>query len=126
MGVLDEVGAASSAKPKPASGDERLEKWVKDKFLAYLKGQKGDVHYYMPQQNGRGVIGVPDFVLCVRGRYVTVETKKPGYRPSDVRPSQIEFAKAIEAAGGRALITDDPTEAIRLVEEVLHEEGANG
>ena len=34
-----------------------------------------DIWWYMPVQTGYGVRGIPDFVCCVRGTFVGIETK---------------------------------------------------
>lgn len=31
--------------------------------------------YYMPVQNGMGVVGIPDFIVCLEGGFVAVEAK---------------------------------------------------
>lgn len=74
--------------------------------------------YFMPVQTGRGVGGVPDFVVCMPvtvtpdmvgrtvGLFVGVETKAPGRRSnvSDLQRLQIN---AIGRAGGVAVVVDD-------------------
>ena len=34
--------------------------------------------YFMPVQTGYGVQGIPDFVVCFRGRFIGIETKFGG------------------------------------------------
>ena len=34
--------------------------------------------YYMPVQNGMGVSGIPDFIACIDGKFIAIETKAPG------------------------------------------------
>lgn len=74
--------------------------------------------YFMPVQTGRGVGGVPDFVVCVPvtvtpdmvgrtiGLFVGVETKAPGRR-ANVSDSQRLQIDAIGRAGGLAVVIDD-------------------
>ena len=74
--------------------------------------------YYMPVQNGMGVVGIPDFVACVRGRFVGIETKAPG-RLKALTPNQKRRLAEIEAAGGLALVIDD----VAKLREALEKEG---
>ena len=63
-------------------------------------------YYYMPAQNGRGRVGIPDFILCAGGRFVSIETKAPGKR-RQTTPNQDREIRAINKAGGIALVVDD-------------------
>ena len=51
---------------------------VKDAVKKVLK--KHGIWYFMPMQNGFGVVGVPDFICCFNGAFLGVETKAPGKR----------------------------------------------
>lgn len=53
---------------------------VKDAVKRIFK--RRDIWYYMPVQNGMGVTGIPDFVCCWNGRFLGVETKAPGKKPT--------------------------------------------
>jgi len=57
-----------------------------------------------------GTAGLPDIILCYRGRFVALEVKAPSGRPSKLQ--EITIAK-IKAAKGEACI-------VRSVEEVKH------
>jgi hypothetical protein len=46
---------------------------VKDKIKKFLKANA--IYYAMPATGGYGVSGVPDFLCCVRGRFVGIEAK---------------------------------------------------
>lgn len=43
--------------------------------------------YYMPVQGGYGVSGIPDFIVCVCGHFLAIETKagKNKQKPMQVR-----------------------------------------
>lgn len=60
--------------------------------------------YYMPTQNGLGVHGIPDFILCWRGRFLSIETKAPGKEPTD---NQTDRGEEIQLAQGIWLVVDD-------------------
>lgn len=71
----------------------------------------------------RGVDGISDIVgvlpagkAAPAGRFLAVETKRPGGTPT---PKQAAFLEAVRAAGGLALCVDD----VRRLEEALDREG---
>lgn len=74
---------------------------VKAAIKAWLR--EHNVWYYMPVQNGMGMMGVPDFILCYKGRFVAVECKAPGKR-STVTPLQERNIAGINASGGVAYV----------------------
>ena len=59
--------------------------------------------WFMPVQTGYGAAGVPDFLCCVQGRMVAIETKAPGKRPTKWQEQMIA---RINSAGGCAFWTD--------------------
>ena len=68
------------------------------------------IWYYMPVQNGMGVVGIHDFMCCASGRFLTIETKAPlapGSRkePADLMPpNQRRVAKEVREHGGVSLV----------------------
>lgn len=78
-----------------------------------VKGTYAKGWYYMPVQNGMGVSGIPDFIICYRGRFIVVETKAPGKKPT--RFQELQLA-AISAAEGAALVIDSEASLERLRE----------
>ena len=77
---------------------------VKEAVKKYLKSI--GAYYYMPQSNGMGRVGAPDFIVCYRGRFYAIETKAPGKR-GNTSPNQDREIAAINAAEGVALVIDD-------------------
>ena len=64
-----------------------------------------DVYYEMPVPGGYGKSSL-DFVCCVMGFYIQIETKAG---KKDMTPRQKSIARQVEKAGGRAfLYNDDP------------------
>lgn len=53
--------------------------------------------WYMPVQTGYGVKGVPDFVICLNGRFIAIETKFGGNSLS--AHQEIQRNKVVEAQG---------------------------
>jgi hypothetical protein len=64
------------------------------------------VYYFMPVQNGLGRVGIPDFICCYKGRFIAIETKRPGARDKTT-PNQDREIAAINSAGGVAVVVDD-------------------
>lgn len=79
----------------------RVKEAVKKLLKAY------GIWYYMPVQNGMGVVGIPDFICCYNGLMLAIETKAPGKR-KDLSPNQENRIAEIRAAGGTVLVVDDP------------------
>lgn len=73
------------------------------------------VWFYMPMQNGLGVVGIPDFICCVRGLFLGIETKAPGKR-DNLSPNQLARREEILAAGGEYHVVDDPEQLRAILE----------
>ncbi len=73
---------------------------LKDKVKTYLNGT--GAYWYMPVPSGYGKQTV-DFLCCVRGRFLGIETKAPGKRPT-VR--QLVCLSEIQRAGGVSFWVD--------------------
>lgn len=67
---------------------------VKERLKKLLK--KYNVYYHMPVMNGMGSPTL-DFICCVNGHYLAIETKKPGGKPTARQEVTMEL---IRAAGG--------------------------
>lgn len=60
-----------------------------------------NVHYTMPVSNGMGKMGQGDFIACVNGRYLSVETKADGKKMTTLQELN---AEKVTAAGGVAVV----------------------
>lgn len=60
--------------------------------------------------------GRSDLTVCARGRYIAVEVKEPGEKPTK---AQIRHLEAVERAGGWAYVADDPKQAVLDITERL-------
>ena len=67
---------------------------------------KHGVWYFMPIGGPYTTHGIPDFVCCWQGRFLTVETKAPGKR-ANTTPNQKRVMEEIKAHNGIALVVDD-------------------
>ncbi len=71
---------------------------VKAKIRAALKER--NIYYAMPIGSG----GVPDFLCCVNGRFLGIEAKANGGKPTALQEKNM---RDIRAAGGTALVVDE-------------------
>lgn len=60
------------------------------------------VYTFMPVPSGYGISSL-DYLLCVNGKFIAIETKAPGKKPT---PRQRDTIAKIRAAGGLALVID--------------------
>jgi hypothetical protein len=86
---------------------------VKDAVKKELR--KRDIWYFMPMQNGFGVVGIPDFICCMEGSFLAIETKAPGKR-GDTTANQDRVIAEIEAHLGHAIVVDDVSQLITYLD----------
>jgi len=89
---------------------------VKAKIKAILK--EHGVYYAMPIGTGYGNAGVPDFLCCIKGKFLALEAKANGGKTTALQDKNL---RDIGAAGGITLIIrEDNVEAlggyIKLIE----------
>lgn len=63
-----------------------------------------------------GTAGIPDIIACVDGRFVALEVKQPGGKPT--RLQEITLGKIREAGGIAAVVTSVQEAKQTLVEKV--------
>ena len=61
-------------------------------------------YYAMPMGTGFGNAGVPDFLVCVKGRFIGIECKANGGKPTAL---QLKNLADIESAGGLVFVIDE-------------------
>ena len=61
-------------------------------------------YYAMPVSGGFGNAGTPDFLVCIRGKFLAIETKAKGNKPTALQEAAMQ---KIREAGGRALVIDE-------------------
>jgi hypothetical protein len=86
---------------------------VKEQVKKLLKAY--GAYYHMPVQNGMGSPTL-DFICCLNGRYIAIETKAPG-KLATVR--QQKTMEEICVAGGTALVIDGSAEHLRQLQDWL-------
>lgn len=84
---------------------------AKNGVKALLK--KHSVWHFKPNINGMGVNGIPDFICCVKGRMLAIETKGAGKKPTPLQQTKID---GINEAGGVAIVvTEDRLESLEKI-----------
>jgi Holliday junction resolvase len=95
------------------------EKRVKTRVESVLKSE--GAYYFFPATHGYGRSGVPDIIACVNGRFLAIECKAGGNKPTALQVREIEN---IRAANGVAVVANEENwdEVRPLVREM---KGAN-
>lgn len=75
---------------------------VKAKVVKILRDE--GAYYFFPATHGYGRSGVPDIICCVAGKFLAIECKAGGNKPTALQIREIE---TIRQAGGIAVVTDD-------------------
>lgn len=88
---------------------------VKKDVKAWLKAR--GIWFYMPVQNGMGVVGIPDLICCWDGKFLAIETKAPGKR-SQTTANQEARIDEIRAAKGWAIVVDDVSQLDDFEKEI--------
>lgn len=78
------------------------EKKVKDQVIKILKAH--NVYYFYASTHGFGRSGIPDLVCCVKGKFVGIECKAGGNKPTEL---QLRELRAIQLAGGETLVVNE-------------------
>jgi hypothetical protein len=78
------------------------EKKVKRKVMEQLKMMKA--YTVTPMTGGFGNSGIPDVLCCYKGRFIGIECKANGGKPTAL---QIHNLNSIEIAGGIALLINE-------------------
>jgi Holliday junction resolvase len=75
---------------------------VKKKIKALLEQHK--VYYFTPVTSGFGTSGVPDFVACIKGRFVGIEAKAGKGKPTALQDKNLID---IMNSGGIAIVVNE-------------------
>src|SRR5210317_1745723 len=78
------------------------EKKVKNKVVKILKAH--GVYYFFPATYGMGRSGIPDIVVCYKGKFIGIECKANGNKPTKL---QLKHLNDITLAGGMSLVIDE-------------------
>jgi len=61
-------------------------------------------YHFMPATGGYGASGVPDIVACYNGKFIGIECKAKGNKPTKL---QLKHLNDITLAGGMSLVIDE-------------------
>jgi Holliday junction resolvase len=75
---------------------------VKKKVVALLKA--AGAYYFYPVTGGFGASGVPDIIVCHKGRFIAIECKAGTNKPTKLQQKNIAD---IIANGGVALVVNE-------------------
>jgi len=75
---------------------------VKRKAIAEL--QKLGMYVFFPATGGFGRSGIPDIVCCYKGKFIGIECKARGNKPTALQQSNLE---EIVNNGGIAIVIDE-------------------
>jgi hypothetical protein len=78
------------------------EKKVKDKVKAMLKDV--GAYYFMPATHGYGGSGVADIVACLHGKFIAIECKANGNKPTAL---QMKNMLDVSKSGGISISIDE-------------------
>lgn len=94
---------------------------VKKQIRALL--DKHGCYYVAPVSIGMGTHGVPDFLVCVRGRFFGIEAKAGKGKPTALQNANLQ---RIRDAGGIACVVNENTlSALELELQILAVWGAH-
>lgn len=75
-----------------------------------------NAYNFTPVTGGYGRSGVPDIIACYEGRFIAVECKANGNKPTAL---QLDNLQDIEACGGMAFVVDENN--IKEFERTMYE-----
>ena len=87
---------------------------VKARIKELLKEE--GVYYAMPIGTGFGNSGVPDFLCCVNGRFLGIEAKANGNKPTELQKKNL---KEIEASGGYTAVINENASDMQYLCELI-------
>lgn len=94
---------------------------VKSMVKKALDGLDADCWRFMPVQTGYGTVAL-DYLLCIKGKFVVIETKAPGKK---LTPLQEGTKAAMEAAGALVFVVWDERSLDIAMGEIFLHTGAN-
>lgn len=71
-----------------------------------------EVYFFTPVTGGYGRSGVPDLVCCMDGRFLAIECKANGNKPTPLQNREMDLIRA--AKGIAMVVREDNVEDVRL------------
>lgn len=89
---------------------------LKKQIDKLLKSYGKHIWYFKPVSSGMGKHGVPDYIICIRGKFLAVEAKADGGKTTALQELQL---RQIGEAGGYPMVVYPATlEHLRHVIEL--------
>lgn len=77
-------------------------------------------YYAMPATGGYGSSGVPDFLVCYKGRFIGIECKAGGGKTTALQEKNLRL---IQEAGGEAfVVNEENVTTLKFIMESLYEQ----
>jgi hypothetical protein len=90
----------------------KLESAIVKDICKYLKAL--DKCFFWKEHGGMyGTAGIPDIIICYKGKFVALEAKRPGGKLTKLQEKTI---KDIRAAGGKAYVVSSVDEVKEIME----------
>jgi len=85
--------------------------------------EKHGAYYFTPVTSGFGSSGVPDFVACIKGRFIGIEAKAGKGKPTALQDKNL--SQIMDNGGVAVLVNENGLEQLQLLLEVgLPSQGA--
>lgn len=81
---------------------------VKKKVVDILKA--AGAYYFFPATGGYGRSGVPDIIVCFKGRFIGIECKAGDNTPTALQ--QRELMRIIDAGGSALVVNEESLNAL--------------
>ena len=87
---------------------------VKKQIADLLK--KHGAYYFTPVTSGFGSSGVPDFIACIKGKFIGIEAKAGKGKPTALQDKNL--TQIMDAGGVAVIVNESGIENLRLLLEV--------
>lgn len=94
-----------------------LEAGLSEKLQDRIKERYGD-DAWVKKINDRCQVGIPDILICLRGHFIAVETKRPDGKGNKGTPKQRYEMWKIRKAGGTAILDHRLEEIMSKLKEL--------
>ena len=79
------------------------------------------VCYFMPVSGGFGKHGIPDFIVCINGRFLGIECKAG---KGEMTPLQEKFFEKVGLAGGDCMVVNEKNiDVLEVFLAAVHSKG---
>ena len=89
------------------------EKTIENSIKKYLKDN--NIYYFKVHGGYYGVSGIPDIIVCYKGRFVALEIKNEKGKTSKMQDMHIEN---IRKSGGIAFVVRSREEVKKIIEDI--------